>query len=166
MEEKIFEYGGYHFIPERELTKEEVEQYTRFVPGKMSPEDKFGPYFIFPHKYSWREFYEKSTDRAYGLYLCLEDGKLYVPTTHGLQVFLESSEVVNEKNSLYQPITIEVKKETTLLKTLWLSEEEIQKIKNGNSKVIEKLYDELDKAQADDSHYDYAAYDDDGRRIV
>lgn len=118
MEEKIFEYGGYHFIPERELTKEEVEQYNRFVPGKTSPEDKFGPYLIFPHKYSWREFYEKSTDRAYGLYLCLEDGRLYVPTTHGLQVFLKSSEVANEKKSLYQPITIEVKKRSDSFENL------------------------------------------------
>ena len=71
MEQQIFKYGGYHFIPERRFT------------GK---EDSFA---AISRRQRIDSFYAASPDKECDLFRCVENGKLYLPCENDLQEYME-----------------------------------------------------------------------------
>lgn len=77
--EKVFEYGGYHFIPERQFTAEENEL------GKISRRLKLdvemglcSEGYVYESKYPYTHdgFYAASPNKNCDLFRCIENGKL------------------------------------------------------------------------------------------
>lgn len=96
--EKVFEYGGYHFIPERQFTAEENEF------GKISRRLKLDTEmglcregYVYESKYPYTHdgFYAASPNKNCDLFRCIENGKLYLPCENDLQEYLP--EPVEEK---------------------------------------------------------------------
>lgn len=89
---QIFEYGGFHFIPERQLTAEENDFYQ--LPRRQRIDRKLGfcePGYVYKSKfpYTYAGFYAAATDRTCDLFRCVENCKLYLPCAHDLQEYLE-----------------------------------------------------------------------------
>lgn len=92
MSAETFEYGGYHFIPERTLTTEEKD--FNEVSRKIHQDDELGFYkngYVFEGKfpYSHEDFYEASTDKGGDLFRCVENGRLYIPCENELFLYGE-----------------------------------------------------------------------------
>ena len=103
---KIFEYGGYHFVPYRKFRHGEVDrplqndsrpwkndaQYamrnmrTDSALGLFSEQSRKG----FKADYSYEGFYAAATDKECDIFRCVETGRLYVPGTNELFGFHES----------------------------------------------------------------------------
>ncbi len=105
MTDKTFEYGGYHFTPERQLTQSEsslssISKHQRidtelgFCKEDYAYESKFG--------YSYESFYEAATEKEFDLFRCEENGKLYIPCENDLQEYVEQSE--QSKNNVYETV--------------------------------------------------------------
>lgn len=90
-----FEYGGYHFVPERRFDKTErnnIRTITRNLAtdvnlGFFRNNDIFGREQKFP--YSYEEFYNASNDKNYDIFRCIENNKLYTPGENELFEYLE-----------------------------------------------------------------------------
>lgn len=87
-----FEYGGYHFIPERQLTAEENSFAS--VSKRQNLDIDLGfcrENYVYPSKYpySHKSFYAASPDRSCDLFRCVENGKLYIPCENDLQEYME-----------------------------------------------------------------------------
>ena len=98
MKNQIFEYGGFHFIPERQLTAEEdfweishrqrIDQGLGFcIPGYI---------YESRYPYSHEAFYEAASDKDCDLFRCIENGKLYLPCENDLQEYIENKRRKNE----------------------------------------------------------------------
>lgn len=92
MKEKIFEYGGYHFFPERKLTKRENTIYA--IARRQRVDINLGfcePGHVYPSKYpySHESFYAASSDKTCDLFRCVENQKLYIPCSYDLQEYQE-----------------------------------------------------------------------------
>ena len=90
-EKGAFEYGGYHFIPERQFTPEENDFFKIAKRQRRDPdlgicEKGYGPS---QHEYSYAGFYDASPDKTCDLFRCVENGKLYIPCAHDLQEYME-----------------------------------------------------------------------------
>lgn len=92
MQEKTFEYGGYHFIPERKFRKQENDFFkiTRRLRRDMELGFFAADYYgegsqKFP--YSYDSFYAASTDKECDIFRCVENGRLYVPCQYELQQY-------------------------------------------------------------------------------
>lgn len=105
MNNNAFEYGGYHFVPERQFRPEEddffkIAKRQRFAPDLGICEKNY----IFPcrHEYSHADFYRASPDKTCDLFRCVENGKLYLPCGHDLQEYVEDvptpAPAYNEQN--------------------------------------------------------------------
>lgn len=92
MDKQAFEYGGYHFIPERQFTRSENN--FRAISRRQRTDVKLGfckPNYSYKSKYpySHESFYSASTDKKCDLFRCVENGKLYLPCTNDLQEYME-----------------------------------------------------------------------------
>ena len=92
MSKEPFEYGGYHFIPERQLKGAEAGFYA--ISKKLCEDRELGfceEGYAYPSKfpYSHETFMKASTDKNCDLYRCVENGKLYIPCHHDLQLYQE-----------------------------------------------------------------------------
>jgi len=92
MSKEPFEYGGYHFIPERQLKGAEAGFYA--ISKKLCEDRELGfceEGYVYPSKfpYSHGAFMRASTDKECDLYRCVENGKLYIPCHHDLQIYQE-----------------------------------------------------------------------------
>ena len=87
-----FEYGGYHFVPERNLAADENDFYriTRCLKTdvELGMFDKTHPGNA-KKDYSHKAFYEASNDKTADLFRCVENGKLYLPCEHELAEYRE-----------------------------------------------------------------------------
>ena len=88
-----FEYGGYHFIPERKLRPDEGDLFS--ITRKLKTDEELGMFDKgFPKAgkvpYTWRGFYEVSPDKKADLFRCVENGKLYIPCNHELAEYKET----------------------------------------------------------------------------
>ena len=91
MNKNVFEYGGYHFVPERQFKGKEKDF---FVISKCVEWDtELGicdaKYKNSKFPYSYDSFYEASTHKTCVIFRCLENGKLYVPSDEALELFHE-----------------------------------------------------------------------------
>lgn len=92
MLKRSFEYGGYHFIPERSLTKAENDLYK--ISRIQCIDKEMGlckPRYSYESKYpySHTSFYEASSDKKCDLFRCVENGRLYIPCENDLQIYIE-----------------------------------------------------------------------------
>ena len=90
-----FEYGGYHFVPERKFNKTEksnIRVITRNLAsdvnlGFFRNNDIFGREQKFP--YSYEELYKASGDENSDIFRCIENDKLYTPGENELFLYVE-----------------------------------------------------------------------------
>ena len=85
MEKQVFEYGGYHFIPERQFTGRERDFFA--ISRRQRTDKELGlcrPGYAYESKYpySHKGFYAASPDKECDLFRCLENGKLYLSLIH------------------------------------------------------------------------------------
>ncbi len=87
---RAFEYGGYNFVPERKLTGKESGFFA--ISKRICTDTELGfceEGYAYPSKfpYSHKSFMEASTDKECDLYRCVENGRLYIPCQHDLQIY-------------------------------------------------------------------------------
>ena len=83
----MFEYNGYHFEPVRKLKESEKKDICTFSKHIRSDRELgICDYNVDwkKHNYSWKDFYSASNDSQLDIFLCVENGKLYVPCEHEL----------------------------------------------------------------------------------
>lgn len=81
----MFEYNGYHFEPVRKLKESEKKDICTFSKHIRSDRELgICDYNVDwkKHNYSWKDFYSASNDSQLDIFLCVENGKLYVPCEH------------------------------------------------------------------------------------
>lgn len=96
--DSAFEYGGYHFIPERKLTPEEND--FAEISRKLRIDSQLGfciANYAYPskHPYARDSFYAAATDKTCDLFRCVENGKLYIPCENDLQEYDEHGQSRN-----------------------------------------------------------------------
>lgn len=87
-----FEYGGYHFIPERQLSAQENDFHAISVRLKIDRElglCRSNYEYTSKADYSYEAFYAASPDKDCDLFRCVENGKLYIPCNNDLQEYME-----------------------------------------------------------------------------
>ena len=93
MEKQAFEYGGFHFIPERRFTAEENSFLAISRRQRLDKELGFcKPGYAYKSKYP----YSHESD----LFRCVENGKLYLPCTNDLQEYMEQPK--KERNRTHE----------------------------------------------------------------
>ena len=110
LSKRTFEYGGYNFFPVRKL--EGAESGFFAILKRISIDAELGlceEGYAYPSKfpYSYEDFYKAAGGHEYDLFRCVENGKIYIPCHHDLQIYRE------EKNK-----TFEVEITETLVKTV------------------------------------------------
>jgi hypothetical protein len=97
MNKEQFEYGGYHFIPERRFNQQDGDFFS--ITRKLNSDRELGFFAAdynngqkFP--YSYDDFYAASTDKKCDVFRCVENGKLYVPCQYELQQYRETPDKV------------------------------------------------------------------------
>ena len=91
MAKEKFEYGGYHFIPERKFTKQENN--FDYISGHIQTDTmlgfcKEGYAYESKYPYSHESFYKASGDSKCDIFRCVENNKLYIPCENDLQIFI------------------------------------------------------------------------------
>jgi hypothetical protein len=112
-EQRVFEYGGYHFVPYRQFRRGEINRHPK---GDSRPWKMDGQYAMCnmwtdfdlclfaddrPHKrrdYSHESFYAASTDRECDIFKCVENGRLYVPSANELFGYTEPKQRVKNRD--------------------------------------------------------------------
>lgn len=87
-----FEYGGYHFVPERKLTADENNFANISKRQKIDADLGFcRENYAYPskHPYSHEAFFAAATEKNCDLFRCVENGKLYIPCENDLQEYTE-----------------------------------------------------------------------------
>lgn len=78
MDNMEFEYGGYHFVPERQFEGKEKDFF--FVTRRLEWDTGLGividSYNYSKYPYSYEAFYNASTDKTCDIFRCVENGKL------------------------------------------------------------------------------------------
>ena len=91
MDNISFEYGGYHFVPERQFEGKEKDFF--FVTKRLEWDTELGividRYDYSKYPYSYEAFYNASPDKTCDIFRCVENGKLYVPCNESLQIYHE-----------------------------------------------------------------------------
>ena len=110
LSKRTFEYGGYNFFPVRKL--EGAESGFFAISKRISIDAELGlceEGYAYPSKfpYSYEDFYKAAGGHEYDLFRCVENGKIYIPCHHDLQIYRE------EKNK-----TFEVEITETVVKTV------------------------------------------------
>ena len=116
LSKRTFEYGGYNFFPVRKL--EGAESGFFAISKRISIDTELGfceEGYAYPSKfpYSYDDFYKAAGGQEYDLFRCVENGKIYIPCHHDLQIYRE------EKNK-----TFEVEITETLVKTVTVEAED------------------------------------------
>lgn len=93
MGKEVFEYGGYHFIPERQFSAAENDFYR--ISRRQRIDREMGicePGYAYESKYPYSHdaFYAASPDKECDLFRCVENGRLYLPCEHDLQEYMET----------------------------------------------------------------------------
>lgn len=88
MNENIFEYGGYHFIPHRPF-RGKTESSFHAVSQKLRTDSELGMFSDrsrngFRTDYNYDDFYAASTDKDCDIFRCVETERLYVPGANEL----------------------------------------------------------------------------------
>ena len=99
MSKRTFEYGGYNFFPVRKLEGAESGFYA--ISKRISIDAELGlceEGYAYPSKfpYSYEDFYKAAGGQEYDLFRCVENGKIYIPCHHDLQIYRE------EKNKTFE----------------------------------------------------------------
>ena len=91
MDNISFEYGGYHFVPERQFEGKEKDFF--FVTKRLEWDTELGividRYDYSKYPYSYEAFYNASPDKTCDIFRCVENGKLYVPCNEALAIYHE-----------------------------------------------------------------------------
>ena len=116
MSKRTFEYGGYNFFPVRKL--EGAESGFFAISKRISIDTELGfceEGYAYTSKfpYSYDDFYKAAGGQEYDLFRCVENGKIYIPCHHDLQIYRE------EKNK-----TFEVRITETLSRTVTVEAED------------------------------------------
>lgn len=103
MQHQSFEYGGYHFIPERCFSEEENHFFR--ISRRQCLDKELGfckPGYTYESKYpySYESFYAASTEKECDLFRCVENGKLYLPCQNDLQEYMEKP--IKERRKPYE----------------------------------------------------------------
>lgn len=103
MSRKVFEYGGYHFIPERQFSVNEND--FSYISRRQRMDRALGfcePGYAYESKfpYSHKSFYAASPDKECDLFRCVENGRLYLPCEHDLQEYVETPQ--KERGKSYE----------------------------------------------------------------
>lgn len=105
MTDKTFEYGGYHFTPERQLTRKESSLSSISKHQWIDTELGFCKKgYVYDSKvdYSYESFYAAATEKEFDLFRCVENGKLYIPCENDLQEYVEQP--VQRKQDVYDNV--------------------------------------------------------------
>ena len=99
LSKRTFEYGGYNFFPVRKL--EGAESGFFAISKRISIDAELGlceEGYAYPSKfpYSYDDFYKAAGGHEYDLFRCVENGKIYIPCHHDLQIYRE------EKNKTFE----------------------------------------------------------------
>ena len=99
LSKRTFEYGGYNFFPVRKL--EGAESGFFAISKRISIDAELGlceEGYAYPSKfpYSYEDFYKAAGGHEYDLFRCVENGKIYIPCHHDLQIYRE------EKNKTFE----------------------------------------------------------------
>ena len=88
--EEAFVYGGYHFIPIRQFRKNEGDFFT--VSPRLESDHELG-FSKYPEwkkiQYNYEAFYKAATDKTCDIFLCKENGRIYVPGENELFIYHE-----------------------------------------------------------------------------
>lgn len=94
-----FFYGGYHFVPVRCFEKHEGDFFVLTKRLEMDPELGLSAYKERQkYPYHHEDFYAASTHKNCDIFLCVENGRLYVPGTR--ELFIYHSPKENERFSV------------------------------------------------------------------
>lgn len=101
MSKAAFEYGGYHFMPERRFSAAENNFYR--IARRQQIDLEMGmcePGYSYESKYpySYEAFYAVSPDKECDLFRCVENGRLYLPCAHDLQEYVETPQKERRHN--------------------------------------------------------------------
>ncbi len=99
LSKRTFEYGGYNFFPVRKL--EGAESGFFAISKRIAIDAELGlceEGYAYPSKfpYSYDDFYKAAGGHEYDLFRCVENGKIYIPCHHDLQIYRE------EKNKTFE----------------------------------------------------------------
>lgn len=90
VEDGVFAYGGYRFIPYGFFTKQENND-LRLLTRKLRTDTDLGFFAdsniagrIQKYRYDYDEFYAAAGDHTFDIFRCTDNGKLYVPGAHEL----------------------------------------------------------------------------------
>ena len=102
-----FEYGGYHFTPYRRFRKNEGDFFKISRRMRSDRELALSTYDWRKVDYCYDSFYEASTDNNCDIFLCEENGKLYVPCLNELFEHREPRQRIRSPKQL-QPAMMDV----------------------------------------------------------
>jgi hypothetical protein len=85
----VFEYGGYHFKPCRKFEKRDGEFYEQTRNASSDRTLGMATYDWYKSDYSHASFFAASGNADAEIFLCLENGKLYVPGENELFMYNE-----------------------------------------------------------------------------
>lgn len=98
---KPFAYGGYHFTPYRQFSKNEGDF---FVLSPRLEIDKSMGLSAYPERqkfpYVYEDFYAASTDKQCDIFRCEENGRIYVPGARELFIYHEPRQRQSVKAAL------------------------------------------------------------------
>lgn len=81
MIESTFNYGGFHFKPLRQMTKSESANMCRKL---NMTSDRTLNLSTYARTYTHEGFYKASSNKDVDLFLCVENGKTYIPCNNEL----------------------------------------------------------------------------------
>ena len=104
----VFEYGGYRFIPYRNFTTEEKYDDAKEISRRVRSDPEMGLCASGGKEskcdYSNDSFYEKSPLKECDVFICLENGKLYVPARNELFEYPEDISRDQQIERLYSTL--------------------------------------------------------------
>ena len=104
----VFEYGGYRFIPYRNFTTEEKYDDAEEISRRVRSDPEMGLCASGRKEskcdYSNDSFYEKSPLKECDVFICLENGKLYVPARNELFEYPEDISRDQQIERLYSTL--------------------------------------------------------------
>jgi len=84
-----FQFGGYHFTPYRKFRKREGDFFS--ICQRIRSDRELGLWTYEGRKadYTYDSFYAASTDKSCDLFICAENGKVYVPCINEMFEYME-----------------------------------------------------------------------------
>ncbi len=96
----VFEYQGYHFKPKRQFDPKTEDFFS--VTRNLRSDAALGLFAADYNgkqkkQYSYEEFYKASTNKKADIFLCIENGKEYVPCGYELQEYKKKEPELNQQ---------------------------------------------------------------------